>query len=50
MREVADLLVIAADGSRLIEMFFLEHGYGTPSEANALSHQYVGYLESRGHL
>ena len=32
------------------DMFFLEHGYGTPAESFALSHQIVQQLIDEGNL
>lgn len=40
-----------ADSIRtVIDMFFLEHGYGTPAESLSLAHQIVQQLIDEGNL
>lgn len=32
----------------IIDMYFLEHGYGTPSESNSLAHRITNELINEG--
>lgn len=32
----------------IIDMYFLEHGYGTPAESNALAHRITNELINEG--
>ena len=32
----------------IIDMYFLEHGYGTPAESNALAHRITNELLNEG--
>ena len=48
--EIERMVDTAASAQSIIDMFFLEHAYGTPAESYALSHRIVQLLADEGRL